>query len=50
LVVVVVGQVLRRVFPLVAVIAVVAATYRKAAVVVMGKVMIHIQTWFLDPG
>jgi len=51
LVVVVVGQVLGRVLPSVAVVAVVAATYRRAAVVVvMGKVMIRIPTQFLDPG
>jgi len=49
-VVVVVGQVLGRVLSSVVVVAVVATTYRRAAVVVvMGKVMIHIPTQFLDP-
>ena len=40
------------VLPSVAGVAVVAATYRRAAVVVvvMGKVMIRILTQFLDPG
>jgi len=43
--------VLGRVLPSVAVVAVVAATYHRAVVVVvMGKVMIHIPTRFLDPG
>jgi len=55
LVVVVVGRVLGRVLPLVVVVAIAAVTYRRAAVmvmmvVVMGKMMIRIQTWFLDPG
>ena len=51
MVVVVVGWVLGRVLPSVAVVAVVAATYcRAAVVVVMGKVMICILTRFLDPG
>jgi len=51
--VVVVGQVLGRVLPLVVVVAVIAATYCKAAVVVIRvvvireKVMIHILTRFL---
>jgi len=49
-VVVVIGWVLRRVLPLVAVVVVAAATYRRAAMVVMGKVMICIRTWFLDLG
>jgi len=53
LVVVVVGRVLGRVLPLVVVVAVIATTYRKAAVVVIrvvvirGKVMIRILTRFL---
>ena len=52
---VVVGRVLGRVLPLVVVVAVAAVTYRRAAVmvmmvVVMGKMMIRIQTRFLDPG
>ena len=53
MVVVVVGRMLGRVLPLVAVVAAVAATYRRAAVVVvmvMGRVMIRIPTRFLDPG
>ena len=51
MVVVVVGQVLGRVLPSVAVVAVVTATYRRVAVVVvMEKVMIRIPTQFLDPG
>jgi len=51
LVVVVVGWVLGKVLPSVAVVAVVATTYRRAAaVVVMGRVMIRILTRFLDPG
>ena len=50
---VVVGRVLGRVLPLVVVVAVIATTYRKAAVVVIrvvvirGKVMIRILTRFL---
>ena len=58
--VVVVGQVLGRVLPLVVVIAVATATYRKVMVVVImvvvvrEKVIIHIPTRFLvlilDPG
>ena len=54
--VVVVRRVLGRVLPLVVVVAVAAVTYRRVAVmvmmvvVVMGKVMIRIQTQFLDPG
>jgi len=50
---VVVGQVFGRVLPSVAVVAAVAATYRRTAVVVvmvMGRVMIRIPTRFLDPG
>ena len=52
LVVVVVGRVFGRVLPSVAVVVAVAATYRRAAVVVvvMGRVMIRILTRFLDPG
>ena len=51
MVVVVVGWVLGKVLPSVAVVAVVATTYRRAAaVVVMGRVMIRILTRFLDPG
>ena len=52
MVVVVVGRVFGRVLPSVAVVAAVAATYRRAAVVVvvMGRVMIRILTQFLDPG
>ena len=51
MVVVVVGRVLGRVLPSVAVVAVVAVTYYRATVVVvMGKVMIRILTRFLDPG
>jgi len=52
LVVVVVRRVLGRVLPSVAVVAVVAATYHRAAVVVVvvGRVMIRILTQFLDPG
>ena len=50
---VVVGRVFGRVLPSVAVVAVIAATYHRAAVVVVmvkGRVMIRIPTWFLDPG
>ena len=51
MVVVVVGWVLGKVLPSVAVVAIVATTYRRAAaVVVMGRVMIRILTRFLDPG
>jgi len=60
LVVVVVGQILGRVLPLVVVVAITAVTYCRTVVVVMmvvvvrGKMMIHIQTQFLglilDPG
>jgi len=47
--------VLERVFPLVVVVAIAAVTYRRMAVmvmmvVVMGKMMIHIQSRFLDSG